>query len=452
MLSIQRNPERMAFCEAEIVFSPDFSIYVGEKHVSDIYDLTEKSQDDEEKTILDAYQNANFDCEPPHYLFFYTESGWKGLYVGFKEIKQEQASLTSFKLDCTADYINDPVGNLWSIETKEMMELIINCDALYVKKKILGDFQRKVQKWLDKHPDALFCERIQKTIENCKNNLNESFYLYQSKFMLSKGFEDNLFLSILGPCNEKKLYRYTSFQTLSYIMNEGTHAMSSIACMNDRSECFYADDIIHYSPQKDPQKTNENEDISILLNYDNFITSFSSFSPQKLKMWRLYGNDGKGVALEYDIEKLKLPADFYLAPVSYPSEEGKHIELEFIKYLIIEKFFGHCLLFKRWNIWQRFFKPLDYKEEQEIRLLYSSQDDKDRKWGTLNGIYSPLAVMSICKQKCDTPKMYPLSISKVFLGPLFPGSSINKLMIEERFRELGLKIDVELADIKHYRG
>lgn len=457
ILSVQKEPQRKTFGEELETFSPDYSIYVGERHVADIYDLSETSQTNGENRIKKACEDAKKDEEPPFYLFFYSNNEWQGIYIRFNEVEYNQPTLNDLHFENLSYTHNPSSTHLWPLNMQEMIERIKNCDSLFVKKKAVCDIQKKVKEWIDSNSDSKlqFGDRVLKTIEEwMQKDLESSIILNNIQFMLNKEFEDQLFLSILGQCQDEKLYKYSTFNTLSYILEDGTHSMSSIACMNDNTECDYADNFVHgISTKKSNDKEDDNAQLSIMLNYDNFITSLSRIPPQKLLMWRLYSDNGKGIALQYDVKSVKLPSDFYLAPVSYPKDDGSHLELEFIKFLMSERFYGLRLYLRRWNIWQRFFKPLDYKEEQEVRLLYSPQGGLVKtRWNTLNGIYSPIAIFSVKEaDKASTNGQYPLPISKVFLGPRFTEQDTNKTLIKRHIDELKLNIDVDTTGIHHYR-
>ena len=166
-------------------------------------------------------------------------------------------------------------------------------------------------------------------------------------------------------------------------------------------------------------------------------------------MWRLYGDESKGVCIEYDISNLNLPPNFHIAPVSYPQDNGQHLELEFIKYLTNEMFDYHKLVLSRWNVWQRFFKPRGFKVEKEIRLLFHPKETIAEKtqWVFANGIYSPIYMFSLKEKDKD----YPLNISKIILGSRFPAQDVNKILIEKRFKEYGLTVYVETSIIDYYR-
>lgn len=173
------------------------------------------------------------------------------------------------------------------------------------------------------------------------------------KILLHKGdFEDD----------NKHVCRYTSLNSLFLTMKGGNHVMCSITCMNDKGETSYADKFVGYGAFSNSSK-------SIKENNDCFIMSCCNKDMiDNLTMWRLYGNDGKGVCMEYDLDSSKIDnKEFFYAPVSYGRAMNEHPELDYIKKIRQWKKRGWCFELKRWYIWKHFFKSYLFKEEKEVR-------------------------------------------------------------------------------------
>ena len=81
-------------------------------------------------------------------------------------------------------------------------------------------------------------------------------------------------------------------------------------------------------------------------------------------MWHLYGDDGKGVCLAFEIKK-EISPDFNLLKIDYGHKLKKHEKIDFLKELLDSNFF-----IKDLNKWKHFFKGYEYKEEREVRLLW----------------------------------------------------------------------------------
>ena len=189
-------------------------------------------------------------------------------------------------------------------------------------------------------------------------------------------------------------------------------------------------------------------------------------------MIRLYGDNAKGVCLEYKIEK-PLSPKFFLAPVNYAKDETCHPELDLLRDLMNEEINNRKIVFKRLYIWEHFFKSYEYKDEKEIRLLYISKvDDNERddygdtqeppfkrKWiyDEKYGIISPIVTFDITNNTPEKDR-FPLTLKKIILGPLVRESKINKDQLLSIIKAKGISfissVDedlVEISKIKSYR-
>ena len=173
-------------------------------------------------------------------------------------------------------------------------------------------------------------------------------------------------------------------------------------------------------------------------------------------MWRLYGKDGKGVCLEYEVDQSRIDNNkFFFAPVSYGNENG-HPELEFIKGLRHWEKNGWHFELKRWYIWKHFFKSHLFKEEKEVRLLFVLNDNKksDEVEWIMDSTHN--IVSRICKFSIDGGKL-PLTLSKVIIGPKCPDQASNldqfKYMNEQlkRIKDTKEPSAIISSKIKDYR-
>lgn len=159
----------------------------------------------------------------------------------------------------------------------------------------------------------------------------------------------------------------------------------------------------------------------------------------------MYGNDAKGTCLIYNIDKDLLDDNFFIAPISYANEDKVHPYIELIKKLI-EK--GIC--FNQLNIWKHFFKPVEYKDEKEIRLLYFCDDENKFKWIlSSDEIFCPIIEFSIENGN----NKYPLIIEEIILGPKCPENKINKQQLQQycSYNRIPQKINITLSEIDNYR-
>ena len=87
-----------------------------------------------------------------------------------------------------------------------------------------------------------------------------------------------------------------------------------------------------------------------------------------LGLWRMYGEDTKGVSLRYEVNE-PLPEGFCLAKVSYAKRDA-HAELTYLASKLCKALKGRSFEVSHLHSWLHFFKPEEYAMEEEVRLLY----------------------------------------------------------------------------------
>ena len=269
----------------------------------------------------------------------------------------------------------------------------------------------------------------------------------ESFFFEREDVEDELFECFLKKFEGDKVCRYTSLASLYRTIDEGTQSMCCIVGMNDRSECTYADNYI--------KDLNVASIPSVKTLYEagveNRFYILSCMNEQKyddLTMWRLYGDNTKGVNVLYDVDKNGL-TDFKLYNIDYAEQPGKqgHYALNIIGALMGLKVDGRTFKLRRWNEWKHFFKPYEYKDEMEIRLLYNKMNKPASKWILTSDyqIVCPLMIFSV--------KKFPLLIDKIMLGPNCPDIKVNQLQLELMIKEhIGLLRLSRKYDVVTTRG
>ena len=274
--------------------------------------------------------------------------------------------------------------------------------------------------------------------------------------------EDAIMLGILGGAFQdgEAICRYTSLDSLFKMLDSTKHSMCSPVSMNDKRECDYADSFM-------PWHVNRSRgEVEIEADNSYFLLSCSDIQKSDdLTMWRLYGDNTKGVCIEYTIETAKIDNDQYiLSRVSYgkKGKNGKddHPELSFIAYLQSQAISpGWYFSFSKWYIWKFFFKSWTYSDENEIRLVYIPDTSDDDIYDRLiwykdqsNGIFNRMALIPIKMGKRDD---FPLEIRKLILGPQSPESIRNKeqiqFMADKKGIDVSIDFSVEVSSINNYR-
>ena len=169
-------------------------------------------------------------------------------------------------------------------------------------------------------------------------------------------------------------------------------------------------------------------------------------------MWRLYAEDGEGVSLCYHLDKDIDNNYFYLANICYGNHDS-HPELDYLKGMMKLRYFR----FHKWNVWKHFFKPYDFIYEKEIRLIYFEQDTtiaNNTIWIVDNksGIASPMKLFSL-EKKTGITNSFPLSLTKVLIGPKSKEAEINCVQFYKMFSEAKIADSpvVSISKIDIYR-
>ena len=304
----------------------------------------------------------------------------------------------------------------------------------------VADFFEKTYSSLIRGRMQTFMSRVRE--EKILSDVIEDHGTY---FMLTPPYERLFFCSLLGSTSgtPKRLCRYTSLASLFRTLSEKQQSMCSTVCMNDKTENDYAQKFISEAM---PQS-----------NVISRLQTRSRMSKKDdLNMWRLYGDDSKGVCLWYKVDD-ELPEHFFLAKVSYAKNEA-HAELSYLSSKMGKGVCGRNFEIRNLNSWLHFFKPSEYAVEEEVRLLYEMNDGSlldttNGKWtyNISNGIIAPIVRFPVTKSENN----FPLVLERIVLGPNLPERNINKeqLLLMIKYVQIKVADDFEItfSDINSYR-
>lgn len=259
--------------------------------------------------------------------------------------------------------------------------------------------------------------------------------------------EDTLFLDLLGSYTKERLCRFTTVNSIFRTCNEKEQSMCCIVCMNDRSETSY-------TVQKLDTPENSEE-----INKCFILSCCDKDRANDFTMLRLYADDAKGVCLEYSIDyDLLKKKGFVLAPISYAqNEQQKHPELEFIRTILDNQIYGKRLKLNKLSVWRHFFKPYEYSDEQEVRLLFFRNSNFPKlKWiyESHFGIITPIITFSVEKNN----NQFPLKLDKITFGPIAKSADVNVDQLTLLIKSNGIEVSgnsdslVSNSPIEHYRG
>lgn len=293
-------------------------------------------------------------------------------------------------------------------------------------------------------------------VENVSSNLKLS-KRYELYFEGSKeddqSFENQYFELMLNDAeNSKTIYRYTGLNSIFETLKNKSIRMSGLPGMNDITEANYVDNYL----KETKLKLHEELPQTIEAVNRRFILCCTSLADDLLQ-WRLYGDDCKGVCLEFSVDNKKLiqrngegKRGFYLGKVRYANRNNKHKELELIKEIIndVRKKTGLRIRFTMLYVWKHFFKPKEYEYENEIRLLCIKRNNLDKKWNltTSHNIANPFVEFMF-----DAESEFPLKLKKVTLGNKCPEKELNKVQLKRFKSEQGLNVEIQISEITNYR-
>ena len=262
--------------------------------------------------------------------------------------------------------------------------------------------------------------------------------------------EDAFFSYLLNGRIPTKLCRFTTRHNLFLLFKDGKQNMCSIVCMNDKSEETYADKKIGWD---------ESWRTVHLENNNCFILSLMpQDKSDDLTMWRLYGDDAKGVCLNYEIEEKqrgrKLKGDFYISCISYGESEKIHRELDFLCGVSLININHWQFRFNRWYIWKHFFKSFRFRDEKEVRLLYLSdgKNKEEKQWieNSESGIVSKMLLFPMIPKST-----FPLTLKSVIVGPKAPEprkiTEQFNYIVNQEWDAYPAPILIRQSDIKEYR-
>lgn len=248
--------------------------------------------------------------------------------------------------------------------------------------------------------------------------------------------EMELFETIIGkPFNtyDEKIHKYTSLRTAFEMINQCSFRMNGIAGMNDNSEGYYWDEAVTGKKQEPKDTIN-----------DYFISSFST-EYDNLTLWRLYGDDGKGVCLTFKVIKGSEISGMTLGAIKYMPKDDSNFE--FFRTLDKTNF-----VYQDIEQWKCFFKSQEYKEEKEYRLmLKKNENDLNVKESgyyitNSNSIINPYVTLNMNSGE------FPLELKTITFGPKFPEQKVNQLQLFSLLRSKGLyRVKIQESNVITYR-
>jgi hypothetical protein len=350
--------------------------------------------------------------------------------------------------------IDITIEDFYKIFREEPNITKVDDDSEFIKNTIINSIdQYKLEDPLQKKS----IEAVKLIIEDTsvedlfEYNHEGRFYHFKSSDKTSlEDIEHKFFQSLLRPVTEKAVCRYTTFDNIFLTLNHQTYRMASHIPMNDRGEVDYVDKYIgdYYKP------LNSLSMVELKQMNNSFISSCTTIDKKDdLTMYRLYGDDSKGVCLCFTVIDNSLKDNIIIRKISYGVSPGNHPELDLINHIVNMLITVHGIRFRFQflDIWKHFFKSSDYKMEEEVRLLFIEDPAnplKDSGWV----ISSPDRILSrYIMFELNNPD-FPLRLEKIILGPNCPEGHLNRRQFEVLLNSKGMSgVSVELSRIDSYR-
>lgn len=284
----------------------------------------------------------------------------------------------------------------------------------------------------------IICELIH-TIYGFEIQITDILYDPASKcFVLKEEVEQNMLKDIKPEraAEPDEIAKYTTLDTLVAVLQSGKIRMNSIVSMNDKTEIGFLEEYIR----------NYKEDFDKYLFADKeFITSFTT-RIDDLDMWRLYGDNARGVCMVF--ERINKDSD-ELFNISYIAEKSDVLE----KIAKLQDALKDNSIRFRMNLlkkYQHFLKLSDYSSESECRLMVNSEKTDGWFINRDNGILTPYIEKKLVRE-VEEDNIYPFRLSGIILGPASRELTANMMQVLYMAAQCQYSLFVKQSKITSYR-
>lgn len=294
------------------------------------------------------------------------------------------------------------------------------------------------------HEKDRICTLIESVFNRIINNDDICYDFISESYFLSEKEEESIISSILprkAVDEIEEIARYTTFETGFEIIRNGNIRMNSLVSMNDKSETDFLPELV----SNFEDETEEMYD-KILLADRKFISCFTT-KIDDLDMWRLYGNNARGICLVF---KRTPKDDLYKISYINPSSAVVKEMNSFMDKLKDDKIRFKFILFQKYR---HYMKHNDYKSEDEYRFLVESNNSNGWYINKENNILTPFASRELKKSLNDNqPNSYPFMLYKIILGPSSANSYTNIIQFYDLIKDIGYdEMIISESSIKSYR-
>lgn len=193
-------------------------------------------------------------------------------------------------------------------------------------------------------------------------------------FLFEEGNEEG----IVEDTGIKRFFKYMSFNTYIEMLKSKKIRLNSIMSMNDSSETFYLGDFLCKAYEDERRKVLHPKDRYFqdsglrkkkVVEYKNNLIGCFSDKRDDALMWRLYGDGGKGVCLEFQIENDSLKPVLYLDENNQKAKQLTEVASKL-------KNEGITLYYKDLSKYHFYTKSHQFQYEGEWRILKEACDEE----------------------------------------------------------------------------
>ena len=286
------------------------------------------------------------------------------------------------------------------------------------------------------------CEQI-KTVYGIDIRTDDVIYdLVTNSYILKEAAEQQMLKGLMPARDEEteEIAKYTTLEGLAAILMSGKIRMNSIVSMNDKTETDFLSEHI-----KNYKEEHEQDYDKYLFADKDFITSFTT-RIDELDMWRLYGDNGRGICMVFE-RKDKKNDDLY--KISYIDPEKDLDKVEELLGALKEK--GVSFRLNLLQKYRHFLKHADYNTEAEYRLL--KHREKTDGWfiNRDNGILTPYVEFTLQKSWMQEEGSYPFKLKRIIVGPANGEKVANLMQVFYMGHQHGYSLEVAESKIRSYR-
>jgi hypothetical protein len=239
---------------------------------------------------------------------------------------------------------------------------------------------------------------------------------------------------------ETIIYRYTTMDSVFSTLNKLKYRINGIQGMNDQKEGIFTLSQIFRN------RIDLENDVELSNRFNQIFISSCSKHKDNLTMWRLYGDNSKGISLELAINSnIKNP--FVIKNVTYVGTRREEEILNILTTTVNEFLnYGYTLSPEILSLIPFFLKVNHYNVEGEIRVLYDktlhqsiNPATTEFDWGIAKplNIARPYVDFNMLKPDGTINDELPFKIKSIVLGPNCPHEKRNLLQFKTLLTEKG---------------